>query len=157
MLGDHSDPDKPVFGFINKLSKRVGMLARLAKVVTKEQFKSLVYGLFFSKLFYCLPLFDNTFGLDTLQDGDIRHNSFTKSNMQSLQVLQNKILRIISGHKYETPVKTLLKDTNMLSINQIVAFSTTLVTFKVRMTGQPAYLAKRLTTKEATHITRHNQ
>ena len=39
----------------------------------------------------------------------------------------------------------------------IVAFSTTLVTFKVRMTGQPAYLAKRLTTKEATHITRHNQ
>ena len=45
----------------------------------------------------------------------------------------------------------------MLSINQLIAFSTNLITFKVRRTGQPVYLAKQLNTKESIRSTRQNQ
>ena len=40
--GDKSDPKKPKPGLIGQLSKRVGLLCQLVKLVPKEKFKVLV-------------------------------------------------------------------------------------------------------------------
>ena len=144
MFGDQTDPNKPIPGLISQLSRRVGMLARISSLVPYDRFKLLVNGLFMSKLLYCLPLFANIWGLKTTQEGETRNNSFTQSHLRSLQTLQNKILRLLSGLKYETPTVQLLEKTKMLSVNQLVAYTTMMIVFKVHDSSEPVYLAKRL-------------
>ena len=99
---------------------------------------------FFSKMLYCLPLFSNCWGVETMQEGVIRRNSFTQANLRALQILQNKVLRLLTGHSYDTHIKTLLKDSEMMSVNQMIAFSTINTTFKIKKSGKPVYLVKRL-------------
>ena len=120
------------------------MLSRLVRLVPAERFKLLVNGLFMSKLLYCLPLFGNIWGFATLADGETRYNSFTKSNIRALQVLQNKILRLLTGHPYRTPVIQLLQDSDMLSVNQLVAYTTIMIAYKVQQAKEPKYLADKL-------------
>ena len=104
----------------------------------------LTNGIFYSKLNFCLALYGNVFGLDTMRDTETRFNAFTKANLQALQVLQNKLLRMISSSTYDTPVTQLLQMTGSLSINQLIAFTTTLTFFKIRQAKEPVYLATRM-------------
>ena len=117
----------------------------------------LTEGIFFSKLRYCLQLFGNVRGVETLRDSDSRFNSFTKSNLRCLQVLQNKVMRLLTGHRYETPVLTLLKECNMLSVNQLIAFSTIMTTYKIRKQNNPLYLAVQLGTNNSRPTQRNQQ
>ena len=120
-------------GLISQLAKRVGMLSRLVKLIPTNRFKLLVNGLFMSKLLYCLPLFANGLGLVTTHIGETRNNSFTKSNLKSLEILENKVMRLMTGHGYQTPVIQLLQETNMLSVNQLVIFSTIMIVFMLAL------------------------
>lgn len=146
LFGDFSDPKNPMTGLVSQLAKRVGMLSRLVKLVPANRFKLLVNGLFMSKLLYCLPLFANALGLPTSRiiDTETRYHSFTKSNLKTLQTLENKVLRLITGRGYRTPVIQLLEESQMLSVNQLVVFSTIMIVFKVQHTGEPKYLDNRL-------------
>ena len=156
LYGDYSNPKKPIPGLVSQLSKRVGMLSRLVHLLPANKFKMLAEGIFFSKLRYCLQLFGNVRGTESMKDSDSRYNAFTKSNLQRLQTLQNKVMRLLTGHSYETPVLTLLKECNMLSINQLIAFSTIMTTFKVRMKNQPHYLAEQLNNPRQTQRNQQN-
>ena len=49
-------------GLLPILSQRVGMLARLSKIVPKKRFKTLCNGIFNSKLIYCLQVVGNVLG-----------------------------------------------------------------------------------------------
>ena len=146
LFGDKTDPNKPIPGLIPQLSKRVGMLCCLVKLLPRERFKMLVNGIFMSKLLYCLQLYGNVYvdGLDGCND---RNNSFTKSNLHSLQVLQNRVLRLLTGHIYDTPVLTLLEDSGMLSVNQLIAYTTINSVYKIKQSGEPIYLAERLSSR----------
>ena len=72
-----------------------------------------------------------------------RSVSFTKQQCKILQILQNKVLRIITKRQYDTPIKQLLEESRYLSIHQLIAYHTLLKAFKVVMTREPVYLAKR--------------
>ena len=104
----------------------------------------LTNGMFYSKLIYCLPLYGNVFDIESLSDNETRQNSFTKANLNSLQVLQNKILRMSTNSSYDTPVAQLLQKSGSLSINQLIGYTTVLAFYKIRQTKEPAYLAKRM-------------
>ena len=97
-----------------------------------------------SKLLYAIDLYGVTRGTETLRDRDSRYNSFTKRHLQALQTLTNKVMRLITGHGYDTPVLQLLEDADMLSINQLIYYTTLMTTFKVKTSGKPLYLAQRL-------------
>ena len=97
----------------------------------------------FSKLIYCLPVYGNIWGLANLYEIDRSSISFTKQHCRILQILQNKVLRIITQRGYDTPVCQLLEESGHLSIHQLTAYHTALAVFKVVKTGQPVYLAKR--------------
>ena len=144
LFGDNSDPNKPVPGLVSQLSKRVGMLCKLSRILPKDGFITIVNGIFMSKLMYCLQLYGTVWGLQTLQDGQRRHYSFTKSHLHILQVLQNKVLRLITGKGYLTPVNDLLEQSGMLSVNQLIAYTTLCTIFKTKHCGEPKYLEERI-------------
>ena len=144
LYGDFTDPKKPIKGLVSQLAKRVGLLSKLVKIIPSKRFKLLVNGLFMSKLLYCLPLFGNIWYKQALGDKETRFHSFTKSNLRALQTLQNKVLRLLAGCGYDTPVLQLLDKTNMLSVNQLVAFTTIMTVFKTKQSGEPKYIDRRM-------------
>ena len=144
LYGDKSDPTKPIPGLISHLSKCVGLLSRLVDLVPAHRFKVLVDGIFNSKLCYCLELTGFAWGAETMQEGDTRQNAFTKANLLNLQFLQNKVMRMITGSGYNTPVKELLQKTNSFSVNQLIVYKTLTAIFKIKRSGEPRYLANRL-------------
>ena len=90
---------------------------------------------------YCLPVFGNVFGLDKYRDTTTRYSSYTKEDNRKLQVLQNTVM---TGSSRGTPTTDLLKLTNTLSVQQLVAFHTLVMVFKIITTSRPAYLARKL-------------
>ena len=82
-----------------------------------------------SKLIYCITVWG--FNLN-------------KEELRKLQVLQNKILRLISGMDYDTPVPTLLKVCNELSVHQLIAYHTVCQVYKIQRTKEPMYHYNRL-------------
>ena len=64
--------------------------------------------------------------------------------MLTLQVYQNKVLRLLTGNGYNVSTIDLCNQGGFLSINQIVAHSTLVSIYKIKKTGEPKYLAKRL-------------
>ena len=117
---DKTGSDKET-GILTKLSQRIGILKKLSSVVTRSQLKSISDDIFNSKLRYCLPLFCNVW---TDTDKNQRFAAFTKNDSNRLQVLQNKVLRLITGLNRYTSTSTLLSTSNELSVNQMAAFHT---------------------------------
>ena len=71
----------------------------------------------------------------------------TVTDCNKLQVLQNSMNRLITGARQGVATLDLLKDTNCLSIQQMVAYYTLIMVHKVTMTGKPSYLARKLRLK----------
>ena len=130
--------DKNAQGLIPKMSQRVGMLKRMSKLMTKKRLKLFTNGIFYSKLTYCLPVFGQVFGLDSYRDNSTRNMSFTKEDNRKLQVLQNRVMRLLNGMKLGTPT------TKSLSVQQMIAFQTLIMLHKVVINAKPVYLAARL-------------
>ena len=143
-----SGKDK-IVGLLPKLSQRVGMLGKLNKFMTRIQFRSACDGLFTSSMLYCLPLFVNVWGLPTMDDTNRRSVAFGKEDCRKLQVLQNKTLRYKSGNfELNTPTSVLLDATKDLSVHQLGAYQTLVTVFRIVTTGQPRYLAEKLTLRK---------
>ena len=82
-------------------------------------------------------MYGNVIGMEQYKEENSRHQSFTASDNQRLQVLQNKLNRLLLGAKYDTPTETLLRETKSLSVQQLIAYHTTLLMFKMLKIGKP--------------------
>ena len=140
----HLYGDEDNEGLVPQLSKRVGILKQLAKYMSKQRLKQFASGIFYSKLSYCLPVFGNVLGLEEYKEENNRYTSYTTSDNHRLQVIQNKVNRLLTGARYDTPTSELLKKTDSLSVQQMIAFQTILMTFKIQKFKKPVYLAERL-------------
>ena len=138
------DGSQRTSGLICQLSRRVGMIKRLSKYVSKQRLKIFAEGLFYSKLNYCLPVFGHVFGLDSYSLQSQKFSAYTKADNSKLQVLQNSVMRILTGCKRETPTSVLLEQTNSLSVHQSIAYQTLVLTHKIVTSKKPTYLATKL-------------
>ena len=120
----------------------------ISKYMTKDKLKSFVSGIFNSKMSYCLPVFGNVFGLDDYKESNSRYTSFTIKDNNSLQVLQNKVNRLLLDAEYTTPTVELLKATGSLSIQQMIAYQTVVSAQKIIQSKKPLYLANKMRSKE---------
>ena len=132
-------------GLIPQLSKRIGILKKLSLKMSKERLKLFVSGIFYSKLSYCLPVFGNVLGLESYKEVNSRYPSFTFSDNSRLQVLQNKVNRLLTDSQYRTPTSELLEKTDSLSIQQMIAFQTMMMMQKILQSKKPTYLANKIT------------
>ena len=66
-----------------------------------------------------------------------------------LQVLQNNLCRVLLGARNDTPTEVLLKESKSLSVQQMIAFQTAVLAFKIIRSGKPSYIAHKLTKQEA--------
>ena len=137
--GDHENE-----GLIPQLSKRLGVMKLLSKFMSKEKLKYFASGIFYSKLNYCLPVFGSVFGLDRYKEESNRYRSFTKTDNNRLQVLQNKLNRLLIGARYDTPTSELLAETDSLSIQQMIAHQTAIMAYKIVQSKKPEYLAEKI-------------
>ena len=99
-----------------------------------------------SKLLYGITAWGAISGIPGCP-GDYRAG-ISKRDLSRLQSLQNKALRLINWSDRSTPTKTLLQDSNMLSINQLIAFHILVQSFKIKLSKKPDYHYKRLFNNE---------
>ena len=140
-------------GLIPQLSQRLGILKKISQTASKEKLRMIAQGIFYSKLGYCLPLFSNTWGLETYKDGNTRSTGFTKEDNRKLQVIQNQVVRLLVDKKdlegkLNIPTKELLDMSNDLSIHQLGALRTVTMVKKIILTQKPKYLARRFQLRE---------
>ena len=144
---NHLYGDNENEGLIQQLSKRLGMLRRMAKYMRKENLKFFADGMFYSKMIYCLPVFGNVFCMEEYKEENSRHQSFTVKDNQRLQVLQNNLNRLLLNARYDTSTEDLLKQSNSLSVQQLIAYHTALLAQKVVNVGKPSYLKDKFQVK----------
>ena len=114
-----------------------------------SRFRQVANGLFHSKLVYCLHVFGNVWGLADQDDQNRKCSTFTKSDNQKLQVLQNQVLRMIAKTKMrEISTVNLLSQTNSLSVHQLTAFQTLTSVQKLIFNKRPSYFYKKLVPEE---------
>ena len=84
-------------------------------------------GLIMSKLQYCTSIFGNIYYKDEERCSD-------SNGMKRLQKSQNDYLRILTGTRLKDhiPIETLLRETNLLSINQLVGKHLLMDTWRIK-------------------------
>ena len=105
---NHLYGDNENEGLVPQLSKRIGILKKLSSRMSKERLKLFASGMFYSKLSYCLPVFGNVLGLDRYKEDNNRYTSFTSTDNNRLQVLQNNLNRLLTRAEYNNPTSELL-------------------------------------------------
>ena len=134
-------------GLLKQLSSRVGMLKRLRKHMPITRLRTVMEGLFSSKLSYGITVWGRIWNIPGSLDVDASTRaspSITKDDLRKIQVLQNKCLRIVTNSDYRTPTSELLKKTNMLSVHQQMAQLSLSQVYSIYSTKLPAYHYQRL-------------
>ena len=93
-------------------------------------------------------MFGNVFGLEKYKEVNNKYQSFTTSDNNKLQVLQNTLKRMLTGAVYNTTTSDLLKQTDSLSVQQMIAFQTMVMTYKIVRSRKPTYLAEKMKFRE---------
>ena len=117
LYGDYENP-----GLLKQLSGRVGILKRLKRFMPPARLKTIMEGIFSSKIMYGMTTWGRVWHIPGSLDEETRTStSITKDDLKKLQVLQNKCMRIICSSDYKTPTSVLLQKTNALSVHQLMA------------------------------------
>ena len=102
-------------------------LNALKKISVYSNFKTRLMignGLFMAKLIYLIPLWGGA----------------SNCLMKMLQVAQNSAARYITKSSWYTPRKELMEKCNWLSVKQLAAYHSLVVTHKTLLSQQPRYL-----------------
>ena len=95
-----------------------------------------------------MPVFGNIFGLDNYKEENRRYFSFTTKDNNNLQVLQNKLNKLLLIADYNTSTADLLHQTGSLSVHQMVAYQTAVATYKIVKSGKPTYIAEKMQARQ---------
>ena len=144
----HGDEDNK--GLLPTLSQRVGILRKLRQFTPDRKFRQLVSGLFTSKMMYGATVWGGVWNIPGALEENRRKTSITKQDMRKLQILQNKVMRIQTRMKYDTPTNTLLAKTNTLSVHQSVAYYSLTQMYSVITSQQPHHHFQRLVEEDKT-------
>ena len=108
--------------------------------MNKERLRIFTEGIFYSTMKYCLPVFGNVFGLEKYKETGSRYSSYTQAANHDLQVLQNKVNRILLGKWRDISTEELCSQTKSLSVQQMVASCTLNTALKILRTKKPTFL-----------------
>ena len=110
---------------LKRLRTRLTGLIHLKNIASFEVRKMAAQGIFNSVLVYCLPVYG---GCDVGQVKDI-------------QVLQNKAAQLVCHAPPRANRDLMYTKLGWLIVNQLISYHTLLTLFKIRLSGEPEYLA----------------
>ena len=113
-----------------QLTSRINGLSMISSRATMATRLTVANGIVMSKLCYLIQLWGGS-------DGQL---------LRSLQVLQNRAARIVTGLGWFTPKRKLLKLCRWLSIKQLVFYHSVVLAHKIATTGSPLYIAAKMNT-----------
>ena len=122
----------------------MGILKKIRKYVTEKQYKTVLNGIFTSKLLYCITTWGAVWGLEDMDDDTRNQTATTKEDMRKLQVLQNKAIRLHKMQPRDTPTKIILDQSKEMSVHQLVAYHSAIQVYKTHRTWEPIYHYNRL-------------
>ena len=124
--------DKQIETLTSDVAYRVSQIRRLRYSLSKKDMCTIANGIVNSKLRYGLAVF----GAEMLR---LNESDPMSSNLHTLQVKQNDMMRAICGLKIvdKVPIGNLLLDCGMQSINQMIAYSILMEMWKARNLGVP--------------------
>jgi hypothetical protein len=125
---DHVMSDFLPMDRLKNFWKRLAGLTYVKFVLPYSLRKFVSEGVFNSVLGYCLPLFG---GCDV---GEI----------QDLQILQNKAAQLVTQSPPRAIRNPMYDRLGWLTVNQLITYHTLLAVYRVRLTGEPEYLAESL-------------
>ena len=128
------------------------MLRKLSSRMSQERLKLFASGLFYSKLSYCFSVFWNVFGLEKYKEVNKKYKSFTASDNNKLQVQKNTLIRMLTAAVYNTTTSDLLEQTDSISVQQMIAFQTMVMTYKIIRSRKTTYLAEKMKFRERRKI-----
>ena len=109
---------------LERLKKRLTGLQKLRNIIPYHLRKRITEGMFTSILVYCLPVFG---GCD-------------KSEMEALQIMQNKAARLVTHAQLRTSRMEIFNEVGWLTVNQLVFYHSAISTFRIRQAKEPEYL-----------------
>ena len=109
---------------IKSLNIRLGALKKIKKVANFKNRKMIAEGIFISKLSYLISLWG---GCGTVLK-------------RSLQIIMNKVARVVTRLDWSTPARELLAQCGWLSVNQLIFYHSVLQVHKVKLSKTPKYL-----------------
>ena len=110
---------------VGKLKKRLTGLDKLRFIMGKTSKQTIVQGVFNSVLCYCLPLFGGC----------------NVSEVQALQVQQNRAARIVLNLPPRTSREYMFDKLGWMTVQQLIAYHTLITVFRIRQSKEPEYLA----------------
>ena len=82
--------------------------------------------------------------MEKYRESNRRYVGFTTRDNKKLQTLQNKVNRMLVPCDFDTPTADLLQLTDSLSVHQMVAYQTLVMTHKIAQTRKPSYIADKI-------------
>ena len=113
---------------LSKLKSRLAGLSHIRLILPYDYRKIVSDGLFSSVLGYCLPLYGGC------NVGDIK----------DIQVLQNKAAQLVTQSPPRAVRDPMYDRLGWMTVNQLVSYHSLLTVVKIRTSGEPEYLAKKL-------------
>ena len=98
-----------------KISRGIGIILKSRKYLNEESLLTLYYCFIYPFLIYCNNVWGNTY----------------KTNLSKLQILQNQVLRIITGSKPRCLVDPLYKNLGILNLSEINVYLTGMFMYKI--------------------------
>ena len=108
------------------LNRKLGALMRIRKLVGFKTRKMIAEGLFMSKLGYLISLWGGC----------------TAGLKKDLQMIQNRVCRVVTRRDWSTPTQELLRQCGWLSVNQLAVYHSVLLVHKTKLSRKPSYLYK---------------
>ena len=115
---------------VRQLTSRINGLVKISHCASFSTRLMVANGIFVSKHCYLIQLWGGAEGY----------------LLNSLQVLQNRAARAVTGKSWFTPTRQLLKQCRWLSVRQLVFYQTVLQVHKVLLSGKPDHLSNRFST-----------
>ena len=109
-----------------------------------NRFNQIVSGIFTSKLIYCITCWGGLWNLPDQQTINRQNTAISENGLRKLEILQNKVMHLMTGLDFYTPTKDLLKSSKQLSVHQLVAYHTCCQVFKIESSKLPSYHYERL-------------
>ena len=106
------------------LNRRIGSIMKMKKLVGFKTRKMIAEGVFMSKASYLISLWCGC----------------ATNIKKELQILQNKVARIVTRRDWSTPTRDLLRQCGWLSISQLGIYHSLLQVHKVKLSKRPSYL-----------------